>query len=150
MPNWCSNCLTITPVDTDSASACEFMEWVDKASKGQDQGVVPPIIDMVTDSFFFEIGNVDEWSFQFESKWAPPLETMKILAQHYRFSFILEYEEWGMCMYGEHKYIFAEDPNEAKCLDRDVGMEDWPEEREDDSMHEQLEEILKAKPFTKL
>lgn len=145
MPNWCANLVEMTPADKDSKLE-EFIKFLEKYEDDYSRGHVPDGIEP-QDSWLFNISCVEEDSFNFESKWAPPIGTMVKIAKMFNFSFTIEYEESGCCIYGRSKY----DIKEGIVWTKDIEPNEWVsyDEENDTNQYDVMDKILAGREYVK-
>ena len=105
MANWCNNKVTFTGSEERLDKVLNlFQAMIEKESKGN-IGQIPDFIESKS-GYFFEIyqNDTDEYSFQYETRWSPNIESLWLIANHYNVGFVLDYEESGCMVYGKTIY----------------------------------------------
>ncbi|TRW21985.1 hypothetical protein FMM05_19560 [Flavobacterium zepuense] len=105
MANWCSN----TVVFEGNPQAIEqiqglFVAIADKQKK-EDAGQLPDF-NTTCNGHFFDVywDEGDTGIFQYQTRYAPNIETLIEIAEHYHATFTLRYEEMGTRLYGQATY----------------------------------------------
>ncbi|MHA4895778.1 DUF1281 family ferredoxin-like fold protein [Pedobacter sp. PWIIR3] len=80
------------------------------------------------ENYFFEIRWEDE-NLYYETKWAPNIQDVKLIADYFQVGFTHEYEESGMEIFGQATYL------KGKLTEIDLDQDDFAliEMQEDDS-----------------
>lgn len=154
MANWCSN----TVVFEGKSEAIEQIQQLFKtmAVKEQEEncGQLPDFIEDGNGGWFFNIYQDEDVTgiFQFETKWSPNIEVVRLIADRYGLEFTQEYEETGNGIYG--KTTYSEGILDDTAL-TDEEMEQYHYDEETDTYHfegetyesdsEILETLLKRK-----
>ncbi|TRW21554.1 hypothetical protein FMM05_20060 [Flavobacterium zepuense] len=105
MANWCSN----TVVFEGNPRAIEQIQGLFRAiadkQKIEDAGYLPDF-NTTRNGHFFDIywNEGDIGIFQYLTRWAPNIETLIEIADHYQATFTLGYEEMGCRVYGLATY----------------------------------------------
>lgn len=105
MANWCNNKVTFTGVQDSLIKVVTlFQTMIDDESKGE-IGQMPDFIES-KDGYFFEIYQDDnlEYTFEYETRWSPNIEILRIIANRYNVGFVLDYEESGCMVFGKTIY----------------------------------------------
>lgn len=145
MANWCSN--TVTILDRDATLWQEFYSWLQEYEDNWERGHIPDGIT-VKDSYFFSISGVEESMFSFESKWTPPIKDIVAIADKYQFSFDMDFEEPGMCIYGKIKYDCRNKQLLAKYVPQDKYPDDDKETDEGvESFYDELDRLLREEEY---
>lgn len=138
MANHCSNVITITdhydPVKYESFKALmQQLEDTEEEYQPEDKSLL----------WMSEI-QTDGDTFSCISRWDPCHKTMVELAKHYELSFILEYEEGGMCLFGEYEY----DGDTEKLTYRFIPEAEWiVDDGTSDSWYDDMDRLLQNKTF---
>lgn len=102
MANWCNNKVKFigNKERLDNVSNA-FQEMIEKESKGN-IGQLPDFIES-KNGYFFEIyrNETDEYSFHYDTRWSPNIESLWMIANHYNVGFVLDYEEFGCMVFGK-------------------------------------------------
>lgn len=103
MPNWCMNFVEFVG---EPASVEQIKDLFDVLAKKESEERCGQQPDFVTDpqNYFFEI-RWDDGYLYYETKWAPNIQDVKLIADHFQVGFIYQYEESGMEIYGEAVYL---------------------------------------------
>ncbi len=103
MPNWCSNYLTLTGEEKNVNKVIKLFNKMKDRCEELGEGVYfnknQPI-----DGWFFDLytdGNI-----MYETKWAPNIQDLKILADKYKVNFDVDYSEPGMGIFGNCQYNY--------------------------------------------
>ena len=100
MPNWCSNYVTF------------FGENVGKVDKMFDKLIAQQAIDGLgvrpdwkaceknEARYMFEIQDLGDGVYQFDSKWSPCLSLMLLIGRRFKVALEISWEEMGMSLYG--------------------------------------------------
>jgi len=144
MPNWCSNSITISAVET--ADVKKFVEFLEERDGKEWFDFFRPTPKELTenDSQGWYAWNVDNWgtkwnpdaqdwsvdedfvsvSFWFDSAWSPPIELYKFITENTDFSVEAEYCEEGIGFVGR----FIDGEEETYEYDDLDDLDDIPEE----------------------
>jgi len=134
MANWCSN----TVVFEGEPEAIEHIQQLFKsmAEKQQEEncGQLPDFVEDSNGGYFFDIYQEDDVTviFQYETKWSPNSEVLKMIAEYYQVDFEQDYEEMSNCVYG--RTTFADKVLTDIYLD-DEEFEQYEFDEETDTYH---------------
>lgn len=159
MPNWCSNTATFVGSKKDIVSLNKSLKEGISFNEDFGRGWLP---DYATDAerclFDIEILDVGETFIhvRFDSKWAPPTDAVCMMADQFKCSVNLDYEEMGLMIYGSAHYnngklVDTWLSDEEMAMVKDVGDNTFMYNGKTyDSAYEAYNEILKAKKFTQV
>jgi hypothetical protein len=103
MANWCSNSTTFTKGDLKGLAA--LLEAGKQVMEKENRGWLPlEVEERDLRRYFFNMSievNPKYVFIQYETKWAPPLDELVLIADMFGCSFSTDYEECGMAIYGQ-------------------------------------------------
>lgn len=139
MANWCSNTVVFEgkpEVITAIQDVFQTMKNKEETSEG---GQLPDFITEDNGGYFFNIywNEDDVGVFQYETKWSPNIEVVRLIADRYGVEFTQEYEEMGNGIYG--KATYSEGILDDTAL-TDEDLEQFHYEEETDRYHFEGEE----------
>ncbi|KUJ58342.1 DUF1281 family ferredoxin-like fold protein [Chryseobacterium aquaticum] len=105
MANWCSNKVTFIGTQKKLSEVSNlFQQMIDNEKEGS-IGQMPGFINK-KDGYFFEIdkNTIDDYTFCYDTRWSPNIEILWLIANHYNVEFVLDYEEYGMKLFGKTIY----------------------------------------------
>ena len=157
MANWCNNSLLINGKEEQVSSfLLDIKEMYNRYEKEQ-QGVLPLDFTGEMSRYWFftdDIWDIENNQITFETKWAPPIESVEFLAKKHNVSIELFYEELGNLIYGCFSYnyetkessdIYLEDDDFDKYTSNYEESIYFFEGEEYESEYEILETILERK-----
>lgn len=106
MANWCFSSIEITE---ESEETLKFREWLlEKAADGS-RGHLPDVVVSEGKRYLFDI-YFEEGSDYITclTQWVTPISEMIDIADKYKFSFSMVYEEMGELLFGEYSYDYKE------------------------------------------
>ena len=106
MANWCSNTVVFEGKPEAITAIQEVFQMMKNKEETSEQGQLPDFITEENGGYFFNIywSEGDEGVFQYETKWSPNTETVRLIADRYGVEFTQEYEEMGNGIYGKATY----------------------------------------------
>ena len=119
MANICSNVIELSGNYKAFIKQLRKHNWVDGFELVGPEG---------SSGYIFDFHEITDTIFGFESKWAPPIDELALRAKKGRFSFILEYEELGMGIFGK---AFFDKENGLRIYDlpqETLDRRDWNED----------------------
>ncbi len=106
MANWCSNSTTFANGDLKGLAA--LLEAGKQVMEKESRGWLPlEVEERDLRRYFFDMSievNPKYVSIQYETKWAPALDELVLIADMFGCSFVTNYEECGMAIYGQADY----------------------------------------------
>ncbi len=102
MANWCYNFVQFEGSEEAIKSVIQLFQQMRKKETAEREGQLPPFIE-IEDGWMHEIYCNDD-NVSYETKWAPNIEIMQKIADHFQLSFTLSYTESAMLIYGECTY----------------------------------------------
>ncbi len=106
MANWCSNTIVFEGKPEAITAIQEVFQIMKNKEETSEQGQLPDFIIEDNGGCFFNIywNEDDEGVFQYETKWSPNIEVIRLIADRYGVEFTQEYEEMGNGIYGKATY----------------------------------------------
>ncbi len=106
MANWCSNTVVFEGKPEAITAVQEVFQMLKSREETSEQGQLPDFITEDNGGYFFNIywNEGDEGVFQYETKWSPNTEAVRLIADRYGVEFTQEYEEMGNGIYGKATY----------------------------------------------
>lgn len=106
MANWCSNTIVFEGKPEAITAIQEVFQIMKNKEETSEQGQLPDFIIEDNGGCFFNIywNEDDEGIFQYETKWSPNIEVIRLIADRYGVEFTQEYEEMGNGIYGKATY----------------------------------------------
>jgi hypothetical protein len=106
MANFCSNRVSFEGSKTAIHQIQGLFDGMREKEEQTGKGQLPEFIDR-EDGYFLDLycNEGDIGIIQYETRWAPNTEILRIIANHYTVGFILDYEELGNLVYGRTTYI---------------------------------------------
>src|SRR5690606_21543339 len=106
MANWCSNTVVFEGRPEAITAIQEVFQIMKNKEETSEQGQLPDFIIEDNGGCFFNIywNEDDEGVFQYETKWSPNIEVIRLIADRYGVEFTQEYEEMGNGIYGKATY----------------------------------------------
>lgn len=106
MANWCSNTVVFEGKPEAIIAIQEVFQMMKNKEETSEQGQLPDFINEDNGGYFFNIywNEGDEGVFQYETKWSPNTEVVRLIADRYELKFSQEYEEMGNGIYGKATY----------------------------------------------
>lgn len=106
MPNWCSNNVTFLKGDLRGLAA--LLEAGKQVMQKENRGWLPPEVeerDLRRYLFELEIDLKENYlHVMFESKWAPPIDEIAMIANMFGCAAVMAYDECGNGVYGQCTY----------------------------------------------
>lgn len=147
MANWCSNTVVFEGEAEEITAIQGIFQMMKKKEETSEQGQLPDFITEDNGGYFFNIywNEGDESIFQYETKWSPNIEVVRLIADCYALDFTQEYEEMGNGIYG--KATYSEGILDDTALsDEDLEQYHYDEEKDlyhfEDEEYENDSEIL--------
>ncbi|MFP9114718.1 hypothetical protein ACLI1A_12320 [Flavobacterium sp. RHBU_3] len=109
MANFCSNRVAFEGNTTAIQQLQALFEGMRKKEEETGKGQLPEFTGLDHGYFldlYCEEGDIG--IFQYETRWTPNTEILKVIADHYAVGFTLEYEELGNLVYGRTTYLKGE------------------------------------------
>ena len=139
MANWCSNTIVFEGKTEAITAIQEVFQMMKNKEETNEQGQLPDFITEDNGGYFFNIywNEGDEGVFQYETKWSPNTEVVRVIADRYELEFSQEYEEMGNGIYG--KATYSEGILDDTAL-TDEDLEQYHYDEETDRYHFEDEE----------
>ncbi|MDE5437619.1 hypothetical protein KRE47_08000 [Elizabethkingia meningoseptica] len=139
MANWCSNKIVFEGKYEAITAIQEVFQMMKNKEETSEQGQLPDFITEDNGGYFFNIywNESDEGVFQYETKWSPNTEAVRLIADLYGVEFTQEYEEMGNGIYG--KATYSEGIVDDTAL-TDEDLEQYQYDEENDRYHFEGEE----------
>ncbi len=103
MANWCSNVVWFEANETTLKKIKQMFLQMAGKEKETNCGQLPNFINEDGD-WFFDIRWETEDVLYYESRWAPNIDVLKQIAEHYKVGFTVEYQETGNLVFGRATY----------------------------------------------
>ncbi|MFP5439029.1 MAG: hypothetical protein ACLGH8_14705 [Bacteroidia bacterium] len=132
MANWCSNRVEFIGEDKALQEVHEFFVTMQNAEETTGNGQLPDFMETESGYFFSLYRNEgDVGVFEYETRWSPNTDVLKVIADRFGVGFTHEYKETGNCIYGVIEY---KDGDETET---DLDFEDFDryEYNEDDGLY---------------
>lgn len=102
MANWCSNTVVFEGSPEAITAIRELFQAMKETEEKTGEGQLPDFIAEINGGWFFNIywNEDDEGVFQYETKWSPNLEIIRMIAARYQVDSTQDYEEMGNLVYG--------------------------------------------------
>lgn len=106
MANWCSNTVVFEGKPEAIEQIQELFQMMKGREETENQGQLPDFIAEINGGWFFNIysNEGDEGIFQYDTKWSPNIEIVRMVAARYGVAFTQDYEEMGNLVYGRATY----------------------------------------------
>jgi hypothetical protein len=103
MPNWCNNIIVFTGSKVKERKLKKFFTDLAKKEKKEDKGQLPAFCES-DDGYLFSI-RWEDGVLYYDTRWAPNIEVMVTIAEHFVADFTYEYSELMMQIYGECTFV---------------------------------------------
>ena len=131
MANWCWNTVDFKGNEETLKQIKAFFAEMAAKEEQEKQGQLPAFFPERS-GYMFNIF-CEGYGFGYETKWAPNVEVIKAIADHFKAGFQMNYEELMMQVYGECSYdkgiltdIFLDDEDFSQYdLNEEDGEETW-------------------------
>ncbi len=139
MANWCSNMVVFEGKPEAIQQIQQLFQTMKLKEEKEEQGQLPDFITQDNGGYFFNIywNECDEGIFQYETKWSPNTEVIRLIADRYGVEFTQEYEEMGDGIYG--KTTYSDDILDDTAL-TDEDLEQFHYNEDTDRYHFECEE----------
>ncbi|ALM50816.1 hypothetical protein AMR72_15180 [Flavobacterium psychrophilum] len=109
MANFCSNRVAFEGSKTAIQHIQALFEGMRQKEEQTGKGQLPDFIER-EDGYFLDLycEEGDIGIIQYETRWAPNTEILKIIADHHNIGFVLDYEELGNLVFGRTTYSQGE------------------------------------------
>lgn len=91
MPNWCSNCVQFEGSATTITKMEKYFSQMAKKEKKENKGQLPEYANE-QNGWLFEI-RWEDGVLNYETRWAPNADVIKLIADHFKVSFIHSFDE---------------------------------------------------------
>ena len=112
MPNWCSNTIEFNGNQNNLENLAKLLEKTVDVQKKTGYGQLLHGLEGAIDGYMFDI-NYDLGNgflyLSFESRWSPIVNDVVRIAELFRLTFVYDYEESGMGMYGQYTFKYEDD-----------------------------------------
>ncbi len=134
MANWCSNTVVFEGKPEAIEQIQQLFQTMKAKEEKEEQGQLPDFVPDTNGGYFFNIywNDGDEGIYQYETKWSPNSEVLKMIAEYYQVDFEQDYEEMSNCVYG--RTTFADKVLTDIYLD-DEEFEQYEFDEETDTYH---------------
>lgn len=132
MANWCSNRVEFAGDGKALQEVHEFFVSMQNEEEATGNGQLPDFMETDSGYFFSLYRNEGEVGmFEYETRWSPNTDVLKVIAERFGVGFTHYYEEIGNCIYGVTEY---KDGDETET---DLDFEDFDryEYSEDDGLY---------------
>jgi hypothetical protein len=102
MANWCSNTVEFIGEHSQFEYLKILFEAMASKEKKEEKGQLPAFTHFDS-GFLFDI-RWEDGVLNYETKWAPNIEVLVAIADHFKVGFIYSYAEPGMSIFGETTY----------------------------------------------
>ncbi|OYD43649.1 DUF1281 family ferredoxin-like fold protein [Sphingobacterium cellulitidis] len=102
MANWCYNVVQFSGDEQKIKEIDALFNEMSEREKQAREGQLPSFVEADT-GYLFDI-YVQDGYISYETKWAPNTDVLVQIADHFQTGFIHEYQEPGMCIFGEATY----------------------------------------------
>jgi len=108
MANWCSNTVAFEGKPEAIKEIQKFFQEMKRREETENKGQLPDFIAEINGGWFFSIywNEGDGGIFQYETKWSPNIEVVRMIAARYGVDSTHDYEELGNRVYG--RAVFSE------------------------------------------
>ncbi|MEG0917365.1 MAG: hypothetical protein RSF68_10165 [Myroides sp.] len=102
MANWCYNTVVFKGKTEVIEQIQQLFQTMKSKEKTENQGQLPDFIAEINGGWFFNVywNEGDSGIFQYETKWAPNMEVIRMIAARYQVDSTQDYEEMGNLVYG--------------------------------------------------
>ena len=106
MANWCFNTVIFEGKPEAIKQIQQLFETMKSKEEVENQGQLPDFIAEINGGWFFNIywNEGDNGIFQYETKWSPNMEVIRMIAARYQVDSVQDYEEMGNLVYGRATY----------------------------------------------
>ena len=102
MANWCFNTVVFKGKPEVIEQIQQLFQTMKSKEEAENQGQLPGFIAEINGGWFFNVywNEGDTGIFQYETKWAPNMEVIRMIAARYEVDSTQDYEEMGNLVYG--------------------------------------------------
>lgn len=102
MANWCYNTVVFKGKIEVIEQIQQLFQTMKSKEEAENQGQLPGFIAEINGGWFFNVywNEGDTGIFQYETKWAPNMEVIRMIAARYEVDSTQDYEEMGNLVYG--------------------------------------------------